>query len=344
MFQSDLGVELYRWLKERKGWTDEEIENPGAKSRIGKIFARVKDHMVEKGTATAIVAIHDRESDDADTAGDGAPGSATRAGWFRRSRRRGRRGRRRLRCGRGELLVNSVIEDQIVALCKAVTAAPRARSRRQVQAHRKEFGKKLDPRFTSQPVRRRVDDEAGREEPGPVDPLRGLKEAAPSSEKGGGGGAASRGRDDARGRRFEATRRRARIRRQDVRARLMGGWLNKPNPIDSKYVTRLCEDTDDGSGAGRVGDGGHGIASDEGPDVLVVDFPGSPTPSRGAAETAETSKAKKQKRWPKGGRVRDHPADRAGEEGGARKRRREAPEFPVGTRRVVPGQPRRPHV
>ena len=35
MFQSDLGVELYRWLKERKGWTDEEIENPGAKSRIG---------------------------------------------------------------------------------------------------------------------------------------------------------------------------------------------------------------------------------------------------------------------------------------------------------------------
>ena len=47
------------------GWRS----NPGAKSaKIDKIFARVKDHMVEKGTATAIVAIHDRESgDDAGT-------------------------------------------------------------------------------------------------------------------------------------------------------------------------------------------------------------------------------------------------------------------------------------
>ena len=41
MFQSDLSVELYRWLKDTKGWSDEEVRNPGSKSRIAKIYARV---------------------------------------------------------------------------------------------------------------------------------------------------------------------------------------------------------------------------------------------------------------------------------------------------------------
>jgi hypothetical protein len=56
MFQSDLSVELYRWLKDTKGWSDEEVRNPGSKSRIAKIYARVKDHMVAAGMAEQVMA------------------------------------------------------------------------------------------------------------------------------------------------------------------------------------------------------------------------------------------------------------------------------------------------
>ena len=66
MFQSDLSVELYRWLKDTKGWSDEEVRNPGSKSRIAKIYARVKDHMVAAGMAEQVMATVETASQGSD--------------------------------------------------------------------------------------------------------------------------------------------------------------------------------------------------------------------------------------------------------------------------------------
>ena len=85
--------------------------------------------------------------------------------------------------------------------------------------------------------------------------------------------------------------------------RLMGGWLNKPNPIDSKYVTRLCEDMV-ATGQLRIEsvtvDTVTSLGDAKVQDVLVaVDFPRltDAVKRRIAVEIAETSKAMKQKWW-----------------------------------------------
>ena len=312
MFQSDLGVELYRWLKERKGWTDEEIENPGAKSRIGKIFARVKDHMVEKGTATAIVAIHDRESgDDAGTqlATEHPALRLAPGGSDDRDGEDGEDGDG-FGVGGGELLVNSVIEDQIVALCKAAgdggLRAHDLAARFKLTA--KEFGKKLDLMF-KYPNLYGVESTTKQEGKNQVRWIHyaGLKEAAPpGKEKGGGGGAGAKAADAMMRERQTLLRRHVDERGYVVKMfvpRLMGGWLNKPNPIDSKYVTRLCEDMVT-TGQVRVEsvtvDTVTSLGDAKVQDVLVaVDFPRltDAVKRRIAVEIAETSKAMKQKWW-----------------------------------------------
>ena len=313
MFQSDLGVELYRWLKERKGWTDEEIENPGAKSRIGKIFARVKDHMVEKGTATAIVAIHDKESgDDAGTqlaTEHPALRLCDRGGSDDRDGEDGEDGDG-FGVGGGELLVTSVIEDQIVALCKAAgdggLRAHDLAARFKLTA--KEFGKKLDLMF-KYPNLYGVESTTKQEGKNQVRWIHyaGLKEAAPpGKEKGGGGAAGAKAAGVMMRERQTLLRRHVDERGYVVKMfvpRLMGGWLNKPNPIDSKYVTRLCEDMV-ATGQLRIEsvtvDTVTSLGDAKVQDVLVaVDFPRltDAVKRRIAVEIAETSKAMKQKWW-----------------------------------------------
>ena len=150
MFQSDLSVELYRWLKDTKGWSDEEVRNPGSKSRIAKIYARVKDHMVAAGMAEQVMATVETatqalegktpehsalrllpgalgafSSEDGEDELDGVVGAA---------------------CGGGELRMNSTFEDQIVSVCK--DAGPdglRAHELAERFKHTaKDFGKKLE--------------------------------------------------------------------------------------------------------------------------------------------------------------------------------------------------------
>ena len=127
MFQSDLSVELYRWLKDTKGWSDEEVRNPGSKSRIAKIYARVKDHMVAAGMAEQVMAT-------VETATQALEGKALEGKAPEHSALRllpgavgalvGEDGEDELdgvvgaACGGGELRMNSTFEDQIVSICK----------------------------------------------------------------------------------------------------------------------------------------------------------------------------------------------------------------------------------
>ena len=150
MFQSDLSVELYRWLKDTKGWSDEEVRNPGSKSRIAKIYARVKDHMVAAGMAEQVMATVETASPGFGGEDSGALRPATAAGRRRRSRRED--GEDELdgvvgaACGGGELRMNSTFEDQIVSVCK--DAGPdglRAHELAERFKHTaKDFGKKLE--------------------------------------------------------------------------------------------------------------------------------------------------------------------------------------------------------
>ena len=205
--------------------------------------------------------------------------------------------------------MTSVIEDQIVALCKAAgetgLSAHDLAARFKLTA--KEFGKKVDLmlRYRNLYGVESTTKQDGKNQVRWIH-YAGLKEAAaPGKEKGGGGATAA----------AEMMRERQTLLRRHVDERgyvvkmfvprLMGGWLNVPKPIDSKYVTRLCEDMVR-TGQVRVEsvtvDTVTSLNEAKVQDVLVaVDFPRltDAVKRRIAVEIAETAKAMKQKWWSK---------------------------------------------